>query len=443
MIRILRLRGVFFAGPAGDLDYIREWVAKEKKSARWIPLEKKRAAWRIEALQRFPHLRVDYKKVPDDQNGFLQMLLWQKELASKESIEDEEGPDDQNGFLQMLVWQKEFASKESIEDEEGLWKQDLPAEFLPVISTKSGSSLPESFKKIDSYLNSKNKIIERAMRIGLLPEQSIPGVSRNNPLSLLTPDHITFVRNISQHLALKAILEAEQGDEAAALTTLKAMNGLAMHYSKIEITGLFCSTLGLAAEIQTREIAYWRVLPLLSNHDLSASQWIEFFHVESDIHQRLLHMFRGEWHVNTMGDDLILAAIPGDPIDFLNAWTDTVNHIVDPVGGHLYEWDKKLKSPLKLSIGNRGLHKLMIGGFPNYIKGLLSAYIKLKQYDLAFALHSLEREGQNLDNLGSAVIASLPVEIRSDIRLSIDFDKRMISLSAPEGKNPGVDPLPF
>lgn len=137
-----------------------------------IELQKMIDEWYPQALKKYPRLQVQYKDVPDDQNGFLKIIEWEEEF------EDERDWDGMPSGLEELL-----------ETEE-----------------RNGSALQEKLREVEAYLKTKQVMLDRAMGIGLMPEQSVKGIPDKRSV-IVSIESIEFARYIFDHLRLKAALE--------------------------------------------------------------------------------------------------------------------------------------------------------------------------------------------------------------------------------------------
>lgn len=63
-------------------------------------LQRKIDEWFPQALERYPRLQVEYKNVPDDQNGFLKIIEWEEE-SKKEELDWDGIPSGLNELLEL------------------------------------------------------------------------------------------------------------------------------------------------------------------------------------------------------------------------------------------------------------------------------------------------------------------------------------------------------
>lgn len=136
----------------------------------------------------------------------------------------------------------------------------------------------------------------------------------------------------------------------------------------------------------------------------------------------------------------ILEINPRDPIVFLTAYTASLNDFRDPKNLSVPGYPK-LNIPVPLTRKSQALLDMVYLDTPSYNKGFLRAQAVLRQYEIAFTLRRLEAEGQDLNSIDQKTLDSLPLQILPNIKLSIDFDNRMVI--APNITEPSAEPVSF
>ncbi len=395
-------------------EYLQSLIPTED-SPEGIELKQQFDDWYSGVIERYPKLRVDYKNVPEDENGILHIYQWQEEVRSE----------------------KNRAGKSDAELRKIIPSSSIPDKFLEMAYAGSDNVPPENYGQLEAYLTNRKEIIDRAITIGLMPNQS----TSHLPIPQLPPFLlVSWAKEITDLLALNALLEAEKGDADAALQSMKAVRGWGKHFRDCEAPTLVQSTLGTAIELRVRRLIYWKILPLLSEKDLDLSQWAALMKNKESAQQLWMRRMRGECLYISYTTSYWS---PGDSNNLKDAWAETTNYLIDPDNGYLHAADNKLESPYSLSVGNRLIHYGICRGFTEYTEGFIRSQIELKQIEIAFMLRKLEAEGQDLMALNQKTLETLPLDVLPDIRLVIDFDKRMISFSATTDWNISAEPQPF
>jgi len=361
-------------------------------------LQRKIDEWLPQALERYPRLQVKYKNVSDDQNGFLKIIEWEEEF------------------------------------EEELDRDRMPSGLEKLLETeeRNGSALQEKLREVEAYLKTKDVLLDRAMGIGLMPKQSVKGIPDERYI-ITSIESIDFARYIIDHLRLKATLEVGRGDTTAVMQTLAVIRGWGHHYSGIETPYLMVSILSIAIQKTQQYLAYSVVLPNLPEKEIDYNQWVKLLKFEYDPQQQWSRMIRGEWHSGVKV--LMPQALPyqnlRDPIAFMDAYTSFMNDLADPAKIVQSEMNF-LPPPKHLTSKSRDTYETYHLDIPGIGELYRRSVVFHRQYEVAITLRKLEAEGQNLSSLKEAAIESLPLQVFPDIRLIIDFDKRLIF--APKGK---------
>ncbi|MCF6313903.1 MAG: hypothetical protein L3J39_15765 [Verrucomicrobiales bacterium] len=386
------------------------YTPPDENSPEMAALQKKIDAWYPQILERYPLLKVEYKNVPDDQNGFLKILEWQEDAEVMEKWEQTNLPD-----KFTAIWQSE---------------------------NKKNAFPDNTLSEAKAYLKKHQPSLERAMKIGLLPNQSNAGISPDRFYFTSIP----FTKNITDHLKLKACIENEEGDLKSAFQTFRAINGWADHLGEIETPTLILTTLSMAIRLSSQSLIHSRILPQLpnnKNHSKQWEPWIKLITLKNDVSKNFLHMWRGEWqhvvHVTWVKVELLRINLQ-DYEALLTAYTEDLYDRIDiqtlftPKSTPLRTHDHlSRKSLLTLDLLNLGISACA--------SGYLRSHTILRQYQIAFALKKLEAEGHDLTQLDSTTLDSLPTQILPDLRLTIDFKQRQIT--APKNIIPNPKTISF
>lgn len=362
-------------------------------------LQQKIDKWYPKIIEQYPRLKVEFKDIPDEQNGFLKILEWQEEVLLPVKEEPMKG---------VLF--------------------ELPAEFLSRIDWDHLLANPEEIK---SFLAPKQIILDRAIAIGLLPEQSAKGISPNRHLFR----NISFNTKIAEYLQLKAIAEANRGDVNATLKTVKAIHGWINHFCNTETPYLMTTTISIPMRLGLQSTIHDQILPRLAKEDIDYAQWIDLTKPGQDIQQQWLSMWRGEWYVITTSKwnaNILAQENLQDPIALLGASAAVFNALSDPAVLRNQDAWQIPPPPSGLSRKSRDFYKVQFENpmVNEFGKGMIRSKAILRQYELALILQKLEAEGQDLKALNEQILDSLPTRILPGIDLTIDFDKREITAPA-------------
>lgn len=405
-------RGAFSLSP-GEFDPNHEYYEyPDEPSPEMKKLQLEIDQWYPEAIETYPWLEVEHKSVADDQNGFLKIVEWQEEFDS---------PQQAGKYLKFPDHIKKIHAK-----------------LFSIEKTQTVSG--EQISAIETYLKSKQDILDRAIAIGLLPGQSDTNIVPDR--YWIFPVH--FVGNISSNLKLRALIEAKHGDFEAAFLTLKALRGWGNHIGKVEAPTLIMTTSATAIHLGTQELIHSQILPLLLEERADLSQWAELSSYHGDIQQQRTRMWRGEWYHFIKArytKQILLDFNPRDTMALVASYSSMMNHLADPKTLVTEPVVETPSIPNHLTRKSRALFEIILLGLDAYELGYLRSQAILKQYELAFALRKLQAEGQALNALDQKTLASLPLQILPGADLTIDFDER--SISAPQGQFHRVKPMTF
>jgi hypothetical protein len=215
-------------------------------------------AWMDRLLANHPGLQIEYRDVPDAENGYLQWIDFIDEIG---------GPDKATFGL----------------------PEDIAAMF-----GHNATYLPERFRE---WLAENKYLMERITRLGLLPDRSCKGV---DPHKMYAVPHSLF-RDAAGLLRLQAHLALEDGDAETAMQSMKAAIGTAGHLDGIEAPNFLTST--VATQIRSGTMA---LAELHFRRD--DREWItslsESMESEACSPERLVTLVRGEW--NTTARHILL-----------------------------------------------------------------------------------------------------------------------------------------
>lgn len=249
--------------PGSKLDRSEAKARKSEKEIRRLADERYH-----EFLAKHPEMAVAYRDIPDKENGFLQLL--------------------------------EFADRHDASGGKGL---DLPDDIRAMI-TRNGEWNPTRFAE---WLRDHQAMVDEILSIGLLPGQSSKGI---DPALYVSLPARTFV-DMGAILQGYSRLSLEQGDEAAALRSVKAAIGISNHVEGIETPSLLSETVALLSRGQT-----WRFVTDIVFADgkspASIGAWRDTLELGSASPGLLANLFQGEWHTITRGI-ILPQLVSGDP----------------------------------------------------------------------------------------------------------------------------------
>lgn len=251
--------------------------SKAERSER--ELQQRADQWYQQILERHPEMAVSFKDVPDDENGFLQLLNFTDRFG-KYGSDGLPMPENISAMLNgRAAWDAAVLGK---------WLEENPA------------------------------LLDEIVAIGLLPAQSVKGIDMDR----LKFFSARIPNECSKLLLAHARLAMEQGDEAAALQSTRAALGLADHMDRMELPSLLSETVSVLVRQSTRKAILDQLIVSdgVSAPDFAA--WQELLTHARDTPADLAKVFLGEWHHSTRS--FLLPGLLGDP--------DTLPVLVDSSG---------------------------------------------------------------------------------------------------------------
>ncbi len=404
-------RGSFNSGPSEYAVEFDIYEYPDEPSEEIQSLQQKIDQWIPEAIKTYPNLEVNNNSVPDDQNGFLMFIEWREEIDSLEH---------KWKYLDM--------------------PEDIKAISDALFSKEKNEAISnEQILAVETYLLSKKGVLDRALVIGLLPEQSNANIVPDRYMML----SLRFSKNIVDNLKLRALMEAKRGDFEAAFLTLKSIRGWGNHFGDVEAPNLIMTTLATAIHLGVQNTLHSQIIPLLLEAKEDLTPWAELTSYNNDNQKQRSRMWRGEWHFCMKAlwwKQVLLDYNLRDIMPLLATYSSMVNDFADPE--KMTSSASEMPSiPDHLTRKSQKIIELFLTGLEAFETGYLRAQAVLKQYELAFTLRKLESEGQDLKTLDQNTLDSLPLQILPGNGLTINFDERMISV--PEDKFHGAEPLEF
>ena len=247
--------------------------------------------WYQEILEKHPEMKVSFKDVPDERNGFLQFL----------------------NFMERF----------------GKWGSDgLP---LPEnISAILNGSAPWDASAMAYWLEENRALVDEIKEIGLLEEQSVKGIDMQRTMFFSG----RLANECSKLLLADARLAMERGDEAAALQGVQAVFGLADHLERIEMPSLLSETVSILMRVNARKAILGQILGAEGGTSADLAAWQGLLAGDSETPADLAEVFFGEWHHTVRS--YLLPGLLGDPdcsqmiMDSSKAEPGTNGEIRDP-----------------------------------------------------------------------------------------------------------------
>ena len=231
-------------------------------------VDAKASEWFEFLLERYPWLQVNFREVPDDENGFLLYL---------ELLEDYQGGPDGTTL-------------------------PLPAAILSMLEN------PESFNAevLAKWLENNQGLMDRILAVAEAPDRSVSGLAHHD---------ISFIEarpavQIADLLMLEARLSLKHGDPGRSMRNYKAAMNLAEHFDGTETPSLFSKTVAIILRKNTHEHFVREVLPTISNNPDSLADWRIAVRHDEEFSDSLKTLRTGEWHISTRS--MILPGLVSD-----------------------------------------------------------------------------------------------------------------------------------
>ena len=262
--------------------------ARNKSARSERELQQLADKWYRELLEKHPELAVSFKDVPDDRNGFLQLLNFTDRFG-------------------------EYGGK-------GL---PLPEEIRAMFDGKQ----PWDAAAMAKWLEENRALFDEILAIGLLPDQSVKGIDM---------DRLKFFgarlpHDCTRLLLAHARVAMESGDEAGALQSTRAALGISGHMDRIEMPSLLSETVALLVRQSVRKAIFDHLI-VAEGSDFAA--WQDLLTRDQDTPADLARVFLGEWHHSTRS--FLLPGLLGDPrslpmlLDNSGREADPLRKINDP-----------------------------------------------------------------------------------------------------------------
>lgn len=203
--------------------------------------------WYQRLLEKYPELRPVYRDVPDDQNGYLQFVLFAESF----------GPD-------------------------GMLPKDIK-----LILEGSDSWDPA---KVQAWLAENPSHLERILQIAELPDRSNKGISFSKLHGLATRHASDFTRI----LQASARLAFDSGDQEKALRHLKASVSLSDHFTDIEVPNMLGEIVAIGARRRAQESFQENFLPHLD--PASLAPWNDALFRKEEPASEYSRIIKGEWN---------------------------------------------------------------------------------------------------------------------------------------------------
>lgn len=203
-----------------------------------------------------------------------EMALPEKQLAETE-----------NGLLQWLNFEERVpASYRNL----GLSKA------LELAATGQADYQAADAKK---WVESNRAWLDAILTVGSYADQSIHGVATQRRRA--TTDHAEFAYRCAAALLLKARVAADANDAATALASVRAANGLASHFDRIEAPSFFEYSVGTTIRLNVAQCAITTLIPqLMRTNSVDFAQWQQTLANPATRPADISRCYVGEWQLS-------------------------------------------------------------------------------------------------------------------------------------------------
>lgn len=190
-------------------------------------------------------------------------------------------PDEQNGYLQWVLFEKRWHSSED--------PFSLPEDILKML----GDSGIWSENRFGAWLKENKPLMDELTRIGLLAERSScrfrpPADELRKPIP---------AKQAADLLCQQAGWLARQGRHEEAKRSLKAAMGLAAHFDRIETPCFLNLAIATLARWSVQRNFFENILPALPP-DSNLDSWRQIVLDDSPSPSEFTRVIRGEWHTS-------------------------------------------------------------------------------------------------------------------------------------------------
>ncbi|WP_265595153.1 hypothetical protein [Haloferula sp. BvORR071] len=228
---------------------------------------------------------------------FKRVLARYPELA----VADRKVSTERNGFLRWL----EFSERFKADPKTGKAAFEVPEDIRKHLAGEK----PWDAAAVRAWLEHERANLDEIRAIGLMPDQSVTGIDI---------ERWSFIgaqlgKSATEILLLDARLAAEEGDAARALESIRAANGLADRFGKVETPSLLAITVEILIRLETQAYALKEVMPSIPTGQLDVQAWQEALNPTVAPPAEFARIMAGEFHVGSREFLMPMLADAEDP----------------------------------------------------------------------------------------------------------------------------------
>lgn len=219
--------------------------------------------WYEELLVKYPGMKPVYRDVPDDGNGYLQVLLLAEKVKTRRLPPD----------LDMML---------------------------------SGDGTVWDAGKFKAWLAENQAYADEILRIAELPDRSTKGIAFDRVFN----DAGRMTSEFSRILLGSARLAFENGDQESALRHMKAAGSLGDHFADIEVPSMLGKVISAGIRSHASDLLFENFLPALADDPEALRRWKEVVFRNEEPAAEYSRAIIGEWNTYIRG--MLLPALLGD-----------------------------------------------------------------------------------------------------------------------------------
>jgi hypothetical protein len=213
---------------------------------------------------------------------------------------DKDIPREENGFAQWTELVKR------IRDGKG---EIFDSEMPQLLKDSLRKNTEPDMVAVKAWLDANRTRIDEIRAIGLLPAQSAIGMTDEDRLQ----GWDAWARYAADALLLDARVAMADGDQARALETLRALNGLADHFSDNGSTTLIGIMMSYSIRSQMQDYVLHSLLPSAAPGTVDLAAWQAALNPELRSPSEMAATLRTEWNIGTPVGLLPVLADSADP----------------------------------------------------------------------------------------------------------------------------------
>ncbi|MFT4175633.1 MAG: hypothetical protein QM627_03175 [Luteolibacter sp.] len=349
----------------------------------------------------FPLLKIEFRSIPEDRNGFLQLYRFAKKYDTSDPV---------------FAGLKEFTGQ-------------------------NGSSWDA--EKAKRWLEENATLVEEIERIAVMKDRSLSGMP--DDYAGFLGGGVVYAANA---MIVKARLAADAKDEERSLHWIGAAQNIASHLRETEAPTLLAETMNVLIDQNIHRVVFEDLLPAFGR-DADLTKWRSVLAVRNYNPEELSKVIRGEWYtMSRVFFPLLLAQgsdeLP-DPENFLKCYASLVHDRMSWLEGaslvQLRDLEMLDEGKIKgVSKKGRELMTIAATGAKPWMNGYCTVAPGIASYRAAMDLLILEKQEGALSKESPKAVTLEPL---SGVPFVLDVDKRQLLPPATGEEYPEALQLPW